>query len=255
MAEDLGSAILDNPDVQMVREGAPAYLLLIDGLLASNPDNATLLAQAAQLNSAYAAAFVADGERSRAMNAKALSLAERAICEEVADACDLRTRDFQSFQAWLAQRRVRDVPAMYGLGASWAGWIQANSGDFSAIAELSRVKALMQRIIDLDEGYDQGGAHLYLGVFDTLFPPAMGGHPEEGRAHFERAIELSDDRNLMTKVIYAENYARLVFDRALHDSLLHDVLESDPREPGLTLINVVAQQRAKELLESADAYF
>ena len=42
-AEDLGDAILDNPDVEMVQEGAPAYLLLMDALVANSPDNPDLL--------------------------------------------------------------------------------------------------------------------------------------------------------------------------------------------------------------------
>lgn len=255
MAEDLGGAILDNPDVDMVRDGAPAYLILIDGLLAQSPHDADLLSQAAQLNAAYAAAFVSDPARSRLLNSKALDLAERAVCEGIRDGCGVRTRPFDDYQAWLDTRRVDDVPLMYRFGGAWAGWIQANGGDFAAIAELARVKALMLRIIDLDESYDGGGAHLYMGVFETLFPPAMGGHPEEGRAHFERAIELSGGRNLMAKVFYARNYARLVFDRDLHDSLLRDVLAAEPGQPGLTLSNVVAQQQAMELLETADEYF
>ncbi len=255
MADDLGHAILDNPDLAMVRDGAPAYLILIDGLLVRNPENPGLLSQAAQLNSAYAAAFVDDPERSAALNQKALSLAERAVCAGVGNGCGVRSRPLDDYQAWLQQRRPRDVPLLYRLGTSWAGWIQANSDDFAAIAELSRVKALMRRIVELDAGYDQGGAHLYLGVFETLLPPAMGGRPEEGRAHFERAVTLSQGSNLMTKVLYAEQYGRLVFDRELHDRLLREVLAADPRAPGLTLINVVAQERAAELLESADEYF
>lgn len=255
MAEDLGGAILDNPDVTMVREGAPAYLLLMDGLLAQNPDNAALLGQAAQLNSAYAAAFVDDPERSRDMNDKALDLAERAVCAGVRKGCGVRTREFEAYQAWLDGRSLNDVPLLYRLGSTWAGWIQANSDDFAAIAELARVKALMTRVIELDEDYDYGGAHLYMGVFETLFPPAMGGRPKEGRRHFERALALSEGRHLMTKVLYAEQYGRLVFDRELHDRLLEEVLAAEPRVPGLTLINVVAQEQAAELLESADDYF
>jgi hypothetical protein len=255
MAEDLGSAILDNPDVAMVRDGAPAYLILMDGLVAQNPRDVDLLAQAAQLNSAYAAAFVDDAERSRTLNAKALDLAERAVCEGLDDGCGLRGRRFAAYQDWLNERRAADVPLLYRLGSTWAGWLQANSEDFAAIAELSRVKALMARIIELDEGYDHGGAHLYMGVFETLFPPAMGGRPEVGRRHFERALELSEGKHLLTKVLYAENYARLVFDRELHDRLLEEVVAAEPRQPGLTLINVVAQRQATELLESADEYF
>ncbi|MEQ8859899.1 MAG: TRAP transporter TatT component family protein [Pseudomonadales bacterium] len=255
MAEDLGGAILDNPDVAMVRDGAPAYLILIDGLLAQSPTNAGLLGQAAQLNSAYAAGFVEDPARNRALNAKALGLAERALCAGLRSGCGVRARKFQEYEAWLAARDADDVPLLYRFGATWAGWIQANSDDFAAIAELARVKALMNRVIELDEGYDYAGAHLYMGVFETLFPPAMGGRPEEGRRHFERALALSEGRYLMTKVLYAEQYGRLMFDRPLHDRLLNEVVAADPQLPGLTLINVVAQRRATELLESADEYF
>lgn len=255
MADDLGSAILDNPDVTMVRDGAPAYLLLIDGLLESNPDDERLLSRAAQLNSAYAAAFVDDPERSEHLNGKALRLAERAVCAGVRNGCDVRDRELEGYQAWLEARGEGDVPLLYRLGTTWAGWIQVNRDDFSAVAELSRVKALMRRIIELNAGYDHGGAHLYMGIFESLFPPAMGGHPERARQHFERALALSDGRHLMTKVAYAEQYARLVFDRDLHDRLLEEVRAAEPRVPGLTLINVVAQERAAELLESADDYF
>lgn len=255
MAEDLGGAILDNPDVAMVRDGAPAYLILIDGLLAQNPGNAQLLGQAAQLNSAYAAAFVDDPARNRTLNDKALNLAERAVCAGLRNGCGVRTRAFEDYQDWLDARRAADVPLLYRFGATWAGWIQANSDDFAAIAELARVKALMSRIIVLDEAYDYGGAHLYMGVFETLFPPAMGGRPEAGRRHFERALALSEGKHLMTKVLFAEQYGRLVFDRGLHDRLLQEVVAADPRLPGLTLINVVAQSQATELLESADDYF
>lgn len=255
MAEDLGGAILDNPDVDMVRDGAPAYLLLIDGLLAQSPRNAGMLSQAAQLNSAYAAAFVDDATRNRALNAKAMELAERAVCAGIRDGCGVRTRPFGQYETWLDNRRSKDVDFLYRLGVTWAGWIQANSDDFSAIAELARVKALMNRIIELDESHDYGGAHLYMGVFETLLPPGMGGRPEVGRRHFERALELSDGRYLMTQVLFAEQYARLVFDRPLHDALLKEALAAEARQPGLTLINVVAQERAAELLESADEYF
>lgn len=254
-AEDLSTAILDNPDVAMVRDGAPAYLILIDGLLAQSPDSVPLLSQAAQLNSAYAAAFVDDPERSVAMHDKALQLAEKAVCKGINDGCDLRTREYSSYEAWLAGIKLRQVPLVYHLGTTWAGWIQAHSEDFAAIAELGRVKALMARVIELDEEYDYGGAHLYMGVFETLLPPALGGKPELGRQHFERALALSHGKHMMTKVVFAEQYARLVFDRELHDQLLHEVLATNPSVPGLTLMNVVARQQAAELLESADEYF
>lgn len=254
-ANNLSSAILDSDDVELVRDGAPAYLLLIDGLLEGSPDDAGLLVTAARLNSAYAGAFVEERVRAQRMHAKALIMAQRAVCEEIKGGCGLDTLALPAFTAWLAARRAADAPLLYALGSAWAGWMQVHSDDFNAIAQLARVKALMTRVVELDEKLDHGGAHLYLGVFETLFPPAMGGRPDVGRMHFEKAIELSGGRHLLTRVMYAENYARLVFDRDLHDRLLSDVLAADPKAKGLTLINIVAQARAHKLMETADDYF
>ena len=255
LAGDLAAAILENPDVDVVREGAPAFLLLIDGLLEGSPDSVALLSQAALLNSAYAGAFVQDGERSRLMAAKAKGLAERALCLGVRGGCGVANQPFAEFERWTATLQAKDVPLAYGLATSWAAWMQANSDDFNAIADLGKVKLLMQRIAELDEGYDYGGPHLYLGVFETLLPPALGGRPEVGRAHFERALALAEGRHLLTQVMFAEQYARLVFDRALHEELLSEVLAAAVEVPELTLMNAVAKRRAQELMETADAYF
>ena len=59
----------------------------------------------------------------------------------------------------------------------------------------------------------------------------------------------------MAKVFYAESYARMIFDRELHDRLLTEVLSADPQAPGLTLMNTIAQEQARALMESADDYF
>ena len=83
----------------------------------------------------------------------------------------------------------------------------------------------------------------------------MGGHPEKGREHFERALVLSEEKYLMTKVVYAEQYARLVFDREVHDRLLNEVVDADPVVEGMTLTNRIAQERARELLATSDDYF
>jgi hypothetical protein len=89
----------------------------------------------------------------------------------------------------------------------------------------------------------------------SQLPPALGGKPELGRAQFEQAIAISNNRDLMAKVEYARNYARLVFDQELHDRLLNEVLQASPEEPGLTLSNVLAQQQARRLLDSSKDYF
>ena len=55
----------------MIRDGAPSYLILIDSLVAGSPDNSMLLAQSAELHSAYAGAFVEDPARAARLHRKA----------------------------------------------------------------------------------------------------------------------------------------------------------------------------------------
>ena len=255
LAEDLSRAILNNDDLATVREGVPAFLIVLDALLTSNPDNPGLLTAAARLNASYATGFVADQARQSRLTDKAMALSYRAACSDIDWLCNAREMPFQELESQLIRLQQKDVPTIYAYASSWAGWIQSHSDDWAAIAELARVKALMEKVVELDAGYDDGAAVMYLGVFETLLPPAMGGRPEVGRGHFERAIEISDGRYLMAKVLFAEKYARLVFDRQLHDTLLTEVLIADPYGEALTLINLVAQDQAAALLKSADEYF
>ena len=255
LATDLSAAILDNEDVTVVRDGAPAYLIMLDALLRSAPDNPALLNAAATLNGAYATAFVADPERQRAFADKALALASRAACPRLAWTCGARAGDRAALTQGLAAMAIADVPLAYAFATAWAGWIQAHSDDWGAVAEFGRVKEVMARIAALDEAHEHGGPRMYLGVFETVLPPALGGRPDLARRHFERAIELSGGRYLMARVLFAEHYGRLVFDRALHDAQLNAALRAEPRQTGITLVNLVAQEQARALLASADAYF
>lgn len=256
-AGNLSGAMMDSDDPAVVEAGSASYLLLLDALVRQEPDSAAFRQAAAGLNSAYAGAFVKDPQRAAALTDKALNYATEAACLEYEELCGVRTLAVDELRRRLAELddAEDDVPLLYTLGSAWAGWIQAHSEDFNAVADLPRVEAIMQRVIELDERYQNGAAHLYLGVIATAIPPALGGRPEKGKAHFDKAIALSEGHNLMAKVYYAKNYARGIFDRELHDKLLQEVTAADPHWPGWTLSNTLAQQEAETLLKSADEYF
>jgi len=255
MASSLSHAMLNHDDLDTIKGAAPAYLLMADGLLRDNPNEIDLLTAAAQMYSAYAGVFVNEPERSKRLTNRALDYAMRAACLQRTVACEWPKQRYAVFKDSLIELEKDDVPVFFTLGSTWAGWIQAHSEEWNAIAELPRVTAIMQRIIELDETYQQGAAHLYLGVAYTLLPPAMGGKPEMGREHFEQAIHLSNEQNLTVKVLYARQYARLVFNRELYERLLQEVIAADPIAPDLTLMNMLAQQQAQQLLAEANDYF
>jgi hypothetical protein len=255
MANNLSSAILNQDDPETVEAGMPSYLLLIDSLIEGDAQNENLLLAGSKLYGAYAAAFIKEPERAKRLARKARDYSDRALCAHDVHLCNVLERPYDDFVAIIANMKVDDVPLLYASGSAWAGWIQANSSDWNAIASLAKIKVLMTRVVELNETYSHGEGHLYLGVFATLLPPALGGKPEEGRVHFERAIQLSAGRDLMAKVEYARRYARITYNRELHDRLLQEVLDANAVAPGLTLSNVLAKRQAKELLASANQYF
>ena len=255
IADDLASAVLGSSDFGVVEEGLPAYLLLVDALIEGSPEDASLLNTAAMLNGSYAAGFVAEESRRKHFATKGKQLALQASCRHIVVFCDLVEATFVEFKDKVDGVSIRDIEYVYILASNWAGWIQAHSDDYLAIAELPKAKYLMERVIQLDPTYANGSPFIYMGVFATFLPAALGGEPEVGRENFERAIEISQGENLYAKSMMAELYARAIFDRELHDRLVAEVLGTDPIAGDLTLQNVVAQKLALQLKESADEFF
>jgi hypothetical protein len=254
-ADDLTSALRDSNDPEVVQSGLPTLILLSDGFIHDDPRDEDKLMAGAELYTTYASTFVTDPDRVLRLTARARDYAERSMCAYRQKLCHLSALPFDEFQARMALVQKRHIPFLYGYATTWAGWIQARSTDWSAVADLPKVKAALQRVVAVNEGYRNGYAHLYLGVIDTLLPPALGGKPEEGRTHFERVLTMTQGHDLMVKVEYARRYARIVYDRTLHDRLLNEVLAAPVEAPGLTLSNMLAQRTARDLLKSADAYF
>lgn len=256
-ANNLSAAVLNNDDPAIVEAGLPSYLLMMDALVLQQPKSGMIRQSAASLNSAYAGAFVKDPQRAAALTEKARRYALEGVCREYEALCHVQDMPVDELKKVLAKLddEEDDVPPLYTLATTWASWIETHSEDFNAIADLPRVELLLQRVLALNEGYQNGMAHLYMGVIATAIPPALGGRPEQGKMHFEKALALSQGKNLMAKVYYAKNYARGIFDRELHDQLLKEVMEASAVEPGWTLTNMIAKKEAEALQASADDFF
>ncbi len=254
-AETLSAAILNQDDPAIVSAGLPAYLLMVDGFIVQNPDSVGLLAAGAQLFALYGSRFADDAAHGAVLTAKSRRYGERAMCLEYSRACNWAGLDYDLFVAELAQVNKRQTDVLYAYAVSWLSHLDATSSDWSAVGELPWVQAAMERLLELDETYDDGGIHVYLGILNALRPPALGGRPDVAQAHFERSIELSNGTDLSAKVEYARRYGRMMFDQDLHDRLLKEVIAAPAEAPGRTLFNVLAKRDAKELLASSMDYF
>ncbi len=257
IANELGDAMARQPDAEVVRDGAPAYLIMADTLAQRSPEDAATQMAAARLYSTYAGSFVDDAARRRRLSQRAYDYGSRALCLELEAVCEAVEQPYPEFRETV-RARIDDKDSarvLYRFTAAWSGWVQARSGNYKALADLPKIEVAFSRIAEVAPRIDHGNVHTYLGVLLAQRPKLLGGQPEDARKRFERAIALSDGRNLMAKVLFAEHYARLVGNRDLHDRLLEEVLAADRHAGDLTLSNALAQQRARALQSSADAHF
>ena len=258
--DDITRSFMQQQDVVLAEQGIPAFLLILDGLIENNPKDKSLLLSGAKAYSSYTTAFVGDKdpERTRILAEKAKEYAFRAFSLHNRKFTKTKDKPHLEFATFLTSFRERDIPYLYYVATCWAGWIQANSESWDAIADLPKVQSLIERVIELDEGFFYGSSHTFMGVLLTIRPPSLGGRPEEAREHFEKAIKLGQGRFLPSYVMYAKHYAKLVYEEKLFFDLMDKVLESPvDKVSELILINTLAQQQARDLIDDArkEEYF
>ncbi|MEM9402971.1 MAG: TRAP transporter TatT component family protein [Pseudomonadota bacterium] len=255
LADNLSVAILNQDDPETVRAGAPSYMLLLDSFIEGSPDDPVLLAAGADLYASYGAVFAADPRRASRLTTRARAYAERAMCVRYDSTCGWSEQTYDNFLLALDEVSPRDAELLYTYGLATLAFLRAHGDDWDSLAFLPQVEALFTHYLDITDGDVDPAVHTYMGILLTLRPPALGGKPEEARGHFEKAIQMSGGRDLSAKVEFAKGYAKLLYDRELHDQLLNDVVSADPYADGLTLTNVMAQDEARDLLAAADDYF
>jgi hypothetical protein len=255
LAEELTKSALNHDDPETVGAALPAYLLLLDAGANSPDADGTSLCSAAKLYGTYAGAFVSDAPRQQRLSARALRYGVRGACALNKSLCAANTRNFEDLAVLVNPLGANELPALACLGAAWASDVQARADQPDAQADAPKVRIIYERIAKLQPAFGNGEAQMVLGVMNSLLPPALGGKPEIGAAYFRKAVAISDNKNLMAKVLYAQYFARLMFDQPLHDQLLNEVLTAPLEAKDLTLSNQIAKTRAQALLLSGKDYF
>jgi hypothetical protein len=243
-------------DVVLVRQGIPAYLMLVDGMIQTHPENRDLLLAGAQAYAAYASVLEEDEQdRASYLTERAKQYALKAL-ELTPPFEGVLGQPLEVFQERLRRAEKKDVPTLFWVGNIWAAWIGAGTEGPAAMADLPWVEALMERALQLDPGFYYGGSHLFKAILLSARPEPFGGNLKRAEEHFEKARAYGQGKFLMTDVYYAEYFARQTLNRELFVSTLKKVLETSPHvEPDLTLTNTLAQRKAKKLLARVDEFF
>jgi hypothetical protein len=256
MLEPLTISLEKQTDLDLLQEGAPSLLLLIDGLIAADPGNDRLLMTATQAYGMYASVLAEHGKAERAVN---MSIKARdygiSLINRLPGLENLNGQTLADLEMALAKIKPDKVGYLFWGAYGWAVWIEYQEGAPAAMADLPIVERIMLRVVELDESYYHGGAHIFLGAYYGSRPQIYGGKPEESRKHFERALAINKRKFLLTQVVYAQTYARMMFDRQLYLQLLTEVIEQPLTDSSMAASNKLAKVRAAKLITQVDEYF
>lgn len=249
-------------DVELVKEGAPAFLLLVEGLIYSNPQDKAMLSTGIQMFSAYSGAFVQDKVRKKLFTDKTKEWA-MALLKTYPKYNKYATIDYQekekrdqAFADFLKSLKKSDVPYVFWAAYSWALSILDNIDSQEAFLELPIPKAIIARVYELDSSFYYGAPHLFNGIFFGAYPEAYGGDLKKAKEEFDKALELSEGKLFMTKLFYADYYYRPKYDKANYKKTVLEVLNADINKfPETRLLNIMAQKQAKKMLDNIDEVF
>lgn len=237
-------------DLELAQASMPANLKMIETLLLADPGNAVYQVQAAMGFYGYTLAFVEPGgDRDRAASLYQRARTHALIALEHAGMSQAAlTGSDAEFADILAALDAEAVPALFWAASSWGKWIELQLDDPARLAELPRVEAMMQRVLELDETYYYGGAHLFFGAYYGGRAPMFGGDFVRSAKHFDRAAAINRNQLLLVDVYRARYLLRQMGEReAFHSTLTH-VLETSVADPDLNLANALAKQEAAALL-------
>lgn len=255
LADSVSNSVLNQDDPQTAKAALPTFMVLLDGMVRDNPTDPGLLSSGATLYASYGAIFADDPVRASRLTTHARGYALKAMCEVYTPSCGWPDTTYDEFVASLDGVGPKQAEYLYTYGFVSLVYLRAHSDDWNSLAELPKIEALLDHYMDISGDEVNSAVYTYMGVLLTLRPPALGGQPEKAREYFEKAIAATGGKDLGVKVEYARGYARLLYERELHDRLLNEVLAADPYQDGYVLSNILAREQAASLLADADDYF
>lgn len=274
-----GGAFTRDDDPELVGDALPFALKMYETFLESSPEHPELLLTTGSGFIMYANAFLQtpagmlpeeEFDRRQEMLERARRMYLRGR-DYVLKAIQLRHPGFQRYleldptktpaaalavSAPLEEMEKEDVPYLFWAGAGWMAAFSANPFDMRLALSRDQAVGLLMRALELDESFQKGMLHeLFIAYYGSL-PASAGGSAEKARRHFERAVELSEGRSAGPYLALATSVDVAAQNEQEFRELLDKALAIDPdQDPDNRLVNVLAQRRARWLLEHVDDFF
>lgn len=267
-----GAALQREADLTLIEASVRGNLKTFEGMLEIVPENPTLLIMTSRAFSSYAG-FIEDkmedaeiaGDsataaelRTRAIDyyGRARRYALKVLAQSNKSFTQAPTVENSVFESALRKLKKKQVEPLFWASYAWARGISLQKDDAMQVIDLPRVEMMMRRVLELDETFYYGGAHLFFTVYYGDRAPSIGGEPEKAIEHIKHVDRINQERFLLSKFYLARYYAYPKQDAALYKQALQEVLDA-PMDvyPGHEAATAIAKSRAKRWLAQADVLF
>ena len=264
-----GGTYARDDDPELVREATAFGLKTMESLLDAEPEHVGLHLALARGFTQYAFAFLSSEAdfieasnypKAAELRVRAKKMFVRARRYGLAG-LSLQVEDFEARflkdpARTLALLDEESEGLLYWTAASWAAAVGLDKDDAPLASGLDLVELLIKRAVALDPGYEAGGLHDFLLVWDAGRPPAAGGSVERARQHMAASLAASQGQRVAPLVSFAEQATTKLKNPAEFDALLQKALAFDvDSAPQYRLANLIAQKRARWLVSIKEDLF
>ena len=137
LLDPLALSLQKQTDLELLQDGAPSLLLLLDGLVASDPENKRLLMTATKAYGAYATVLYEEGKVDRAvtMSTKAREYGIN-LLKQLPGLTNINDDTLAEVDQSLDKISEGKVGELFWGTYGWAIWIQYQNGAAAAMADL-----------------------------------------------------------------------------------------------------------------------
>lgn len=184
---------------------------------------------------------------------KGVSIGERALASASAT-FKARVLAGEKVDEAIASVGREGIEPMYWYAACLGKWAKAK-GFATQLGNKDRIRAVMNRVLELDPSFFHAAADRYFGAFYAVAPGFAGGDLNKSKSHFEKSLSAAPEY-AGTRVLYAELWAVKTGDQATFEKLLNEVLaQSENDTPSLAPEIRIEKEKARELLARAKELF
>ncbi|WP_157068626.1 TRAP transporter TatT component family protein [Sandaracinus amylolyticus] len=268
------AAIQEHWDPVLVGDAMPGSILQLEGLYATLPEDDRVGLELLRAYVSYAYGWLepeaeeaeARGDldaqeetmrRARLMYLRARNIGMHHIRLRDAGFDAAVSGDHDAFVRYLESRyrTAEDVPFLLWTGYAWGSAISVATDDPELVLDLPKVRAMVERAVELDPSYFEHGGLMFLGALASSVPESLGGDPAQGRILFERALAGTNRSFFQIQLQFARTYAVTTGDRALFIALLREIIDGGDPRADVRLANRLARRRAIRLLQRVDELF